>query len=66
MRIIMWNGVATGAYQDFLVGLVVAPKSVWGRAVGVAGAHDGALLVTDDAGNTVWRVAFAWRAGGKR
>jgi glucose/arabinose dehydrogenase len=27
--------------------------------VGVAVAHDGALIFTDDAGNTVWRVAYA-------
>ena len=28
-----------------------------GRPVGVAMAKDGALLVADDVGNTVWRVA---------
>ena len=31
--------------------------SVWGRPVGVAVAHDGALLVTDDGNGTLWRVA---------
>jgi glucose/arabinose dehydrogenase len=29
---------------------------VYGRPVGVAVAKDGALLVADDAGNTIWRV----------
>ena len=28
-----------------------------GRPVGVAIAGDGALLVADDVGNTIWRVA---------
>jgi glucose/arabinose dehydrogenase len=31
---------------------------VWGRPVGVAVARDGALMVTDDAAGTVWRVAY--------
>ena len=29
---------------------------VWGRPVGVAVAHDGALLVSEDDNGTVWRV----------
>ena len=33
--------------------------SVWGRPVGVAVAHDGALLVTDDGGGMLWRVTYA-------
>ena len=58
VRLTLKNGVPTGEYQDFLVGFVVDQKSVWGRPVGVTVAHDGALLVTDDSGNTVWRVAY--------
>jgi glucose/arabinose dehydrogenase len=30
-----------------------------GRPVGVALARDGALLVADDVGNVIWRVAAA-------
>jgi glucose/arabinose dehydrogenase len=30
-----------------------------GRPVGVAIGRDGALLVADDVGNTVWRVSAA-------
>ncbi len=59
VRLIFKNGVATGEYQDFLVGFVVDAKGVWGRPVGVAVAHDGALLVTDDGSGVVWRVATA-------
>jgi glucose/arabinose dehydrogenase len=63
VRLTLKNGVPTGEYQDFLVGFVVGPKSVWGRPVGVAVAHDGALLVTDDSGGTVWRVAYDPKSG---
>ncbi len=57
IRVTLNHGVPTGAYEDFLVGFVVDDGRVWGRPVGVAVAKDGALLVTDDASNTVWRIA---------
>jgi glucose/arabinose dehydrogenase len=59
VRLKLHNGVPTGAYEDFLTGFVVDDKSVWGRPVGVAVAHDGALLVSDDGGGMIWRVAPA-------
>jgi glucose/arabinose dehydrogenase len=45
------------AYQDFATGFVVSNQQVWGRPVAVAVAHDGALLMTDDAGGAIWRIA---------
>jgi glucose/arabinose dehydrogenase len=57
VRLPMKNGIPTGEYQDFLTGFVVDDDSVWGRPVGVAVAVDGALLVSDDASNTLWRVS---------
>jgi glucose/arabinose dehydrogenase/mono/diheme cytochrome c family protein len=51
------HGVPTGEYDDFLTGFVVDGSSVWGRPVGVAVAHDGALLVTEDGNGTLWRIA---------
>jgi len=57
IRVPTRDGVPTGEYEDFLVGFVVDARSVWGRPVGVAVAHDGALLVTEDGSGTVWRVA---------
>jgi glucose/arabinose dehydrogenase/cytochrome c2 len=57
IRIPTRDGVPTGEYEDFLTGFVVDQRSVWGRPVGVAVAHDGALLVTEDGSGTVWRVA---------
>jgi glucose/arabinose dehydrogenase len=61
IRVWVDHGVPTGEYDDFLTGFVVDDKSVWGRPVGVTEAHDGALLVTEDGGGTVWRVAPAGR-----
>ena len=59
IRVPMKDGKATGEYEDFLVGFVTPDGNVWGRPVGVAVAKDGALLVTDDGSNTLWRVASA-------
>jgi len=59
VRLKLNNGIPTGEYEDFLTGFVVDSKSVWGRPVGIAVAHDGALLVTDDGGDTLWRVAYS-------
>ena len=43
--------------RDVLTGFLDANERARGRPVGVAIAADGALLVADDVGNTVWRVA---------
>ncbi len=57
VRVRTKDSVPTGEYEDFLTGFVVNDDTVWGRPVGVAVAHDGALLVTEDGNGTVWRVA---------
>ena len=57
VRVFMKNGVPTGQYQDFMTGMVLSDREVWGRPAAVEVAADGALLVVDDAGGTVWRVA---------
>ena len=57
VRAFMKNGVPTGQYQDFMSGMVVNDRDVWGRPAAVEVARDGALLVVDDAGGTLWRVA---------
>ncbi|HET6151100.1 MAG TPA: PQQ-dependent sugar dehydrogenase [Polyangia bacterium] len=51
------SGRASGEYQDFLTGFVTADGQVWGRPVGVAVAADGALMVSDDGSNSIWRVS---------
>ena len=56
VRLRMKDGMPTGEYEDFLTGFVIDNTRVWGRPVGVAVAHDGALLVSDDGGDRLWRV----------
>ena len=51
-------GTALGEYDDFMTGFVTPEGKVWGRPVGVTVAKDGALLVSDDASGTIWRVAY--------
>ena len=57
VRLLLKDGAPTGEYEDFLVGFVAPNGEVWGRPVGVAVAADGALLVSDDGDDVVWRVA---------
>ena len=61
VRVRIDHGVPTGEYDDFLTGFVVDGRSVWGRPVGVAVAHDGALLVTEDGNGTLWRISYTGR-----
>jgi glucose/arabinose dehydrogenase len=57
VRLPLKDGVPDGSYRDFLTGFVASEDAVWGRPVGVAVAHDGALLVTEDGNGTIWRIA---------
>ncbi|RKT13914.1 glucose/arabinose dehydrogenase [Paraburkholderia sp. RAU2J] len=51
------DGTPVGLPEDFLTGFLTADGYALGRPVGVALDADGALLVADDVGNAVWRVA---------
>jgi glucose/arabinose dehydrogenase len=57
VRIKLAKGRPDGSYEDFLTGFVLSDDAVWGRPVGITVAADGALLVGEDAGGTIWRVA---------
>ncbi len=59
IRVPFRGNKATGEYEDFLTGFVTPEGDVWGRPVGVTVARDGALIVTDDGGNCVWRASYA-------
>ncbi len=59
IRVIVKDGVPTGEYEDFVTGFVVSDAEVWGRPVGVAVDKDGALLVSEDASGTVWRISYS-------
>lgn len=52
------NGVPDGMAEHIVTGFLVDEK-VRGRPVGLGIDGTGALLIADDAGNTVWRVAGA-------
>lgn len=56
-------GHAEGGYEDFLKGWHVNEGStgtpqVFGRPVSVAMARDGSMLITDDAGDAIWRLRW--------
>lgn len=51
------DGNPVGKPEDFLSGFLTADGHALGRPVGVALDAHGALLVADDVGNAVWRVA---------
>ena len=50
------NGKPSGPAIDVLTGFVNDAGDAQGRPVGLAIDHQGALLVADDVGNTIWRM----------
>jgi glucose/arabinose dehydrogenase len=53
------NGTPSGQPIDVLTGFITEEGQAMGRPVGVAIDSQGALLVADDVGNTIWRVSKA-------
>jgi glucose/arabinose dehydrogenase len=51
------GGRPSGLPMDVLTGFVTDNGDAMGRPVGVVIDRRGALLVADDVGNTIWRVA---------
>jgi glucose/arabinose dehydrogenase len=51
------DGKPTGPPEIFLDGFLTGDGKTRGRPVGVAVDRTGALLVADDTGKAVWRVA---------
>ena len=60
-----------GPVEDFLTGFLAStgengtPVQQWGRPVDVTVAPDGALLVSDDSGNRIWRITASTVAPGR-
>ena len=54
------DGSPASEPENFLSGFIadMDDEKVYGRPVGVAVAADGALLVADDSGDTIWRVSL--------
>lgn len=57
VRLVMRGGRATGEYEDFLTGFALPDGRLWGRPVAVEITRDGALLVSEDGGGTIWKVS---------
>lgn len=62
IRILTEDGAPTGEYEDFATGFVISDSEVWGRPVGVAVDKTGALLVSEDASGTIWRITYSGKA----
>ena len=55
------DGKPVGEYQVFAVGFWngdAENSQVWGRPAGVVMLPDGSLLLSDDVGQTVWRITY--------
>jgi glucose/arabinose dehydrogenase len=61
VRVKFKDGKPEGSYQNFVTGFWESglPRAeVWGRPAALAVTKDGALLIADDTGGTIWRVAY--------
>jgi glucose/arabinose dehydrogenase len=61
VRVRFAKGRPSNAYETFATGFwdgTGTRAQVWGRPAGLAVARDGSLLISDDAGKTVWRVSY--------
>ena len=55
------DGKPVGYYENFMTGFWASGErraEVWGRPAALAIAKDGALLVADDTGGTIWKVRY--------
>ena len=58
VRVRLKNGVPTGEYEDFMIGFITDEGDTWGRPAGSVVAADGALLISEDFGNIIYRIAY--------
>jgi glucose/arabinose dehydrogenase len=61
VRVPFKDGKPEGYYENFATGFWISGEQraeVWGRPAALAVAKDGALLVADDTGGTIWRIAY--------
>ncbi len=61
VRVRFRDGRPVGGYENFATGYRIGGTEtaiVWGRPSAVAVATDGALLVADDTGNTIFRISY--------
>ena len=58
VRVPLKDGKPKGVYEDFMTGFVTPEGNVWGRPVGLTVAKDGALFVSEDGNNSIWRITY--------
>jgi glucose/arabinose dehydrogenase len=61
VRVAFKEGRPEGYYENFATGFWMSGDGraeVWGRPAALAVAQDGSLLVADDTGGTIWRIAY--------
>jgi len=61
VRVPFRNSRPDGSYENFATGFWASGNEraeVWGRPAALAVAKDGSLLVADDTGGTIWRIAY--------
>ena len=61
VRVPFKDGNPEGYYENFATGFWASGEEraeVWGRPAALAVAKDGALLIADDTGGTIWRIAY--------
>ena len=61
VRVPFRDGRPEDYYENFVTGFWASGErraEVWGRPAALAVAKDGSLLVADDTGGTIWRIAY--------
>jgi glucose/arabinose dehydrogenase len=67
VRVPFKDGRPEGYYENFVTGFWIFGErraEVWGRPAALAVTRDGALLVADDTGGTIWRIAYTGQPDG--
>ena len=62
VRVPFKDGKPVGHYENFAVGFWTSGlhrAEVWGRPTALAVTKDGALLIADDTGGTIWRISYS-------
>jgi glucose/arabinose dehydrogenase len=62
VRVPFKDGKPLGHYENFAAGFWTSGlqrAEVWGRPTALAVAKDGALLIADDTGGTIWRISYS-------
>ncbi|MET0629502.1 MAG: PQQ-dependent sugar dehydrogenase [Xanthobacteraceae bacterium] len=62
VRVPFKDGKPVGHYENFAAGFWTSGlqrAEVWGRPAALAVAKDGALLIADDTGGTIWRISYS-------